>query len=680
MIVDKLDNAMLFDDPSHLLTAFDIVCGDRPYPAKVLFVPDRGWAAAASSLCSAAELKRLALQHGWKLELPEAAIAGQWVPMQSVISGEWTYRDPSKAMEWAGGTAMPIPAMASWAFLDPTTPHMQFILGATDECGAQRILDALSARFAQGISAVPVLLDPVGESVGPFRFFWRAFLERPNPFLFEAAEQVWWGPLPNNGEATTTPAAQPREHGAERRSIQIFLEYPWRPPIETRRLHKMPWRSDAGIALVSRSEPAVIELRYAPEGSAFFEYLGVVKLAKGQSRVSLPAVLSQGITDARFKVDIRLAEPDPRRAEQIRIRELQDDIAAKQKILEHLESIGHHGAADDAGPQPLFLYAQRETGKIPPEIQRLVIEWSDQPEDIGAIRYAALHADDLPPPLFQPGTTLHVITAAATLGSQPGSFDVAARLLDYKPSSINSWTLMLDQEWADCNLRLFAPSTGHIWLYPNLRPSAFAAASLAAAIHSNPHVNRDEWLYLALPGRDKDLQFLLLRKDAFAPLSKAFEGMLDIDVSLSTPRVSEALQGKTRAAVLKTIDSRLTNAVAQEAKSRLDKVTGRLKDEAKSLADDLEKRTKRMNDAKDLLAELDEALRDIGGTLNDAVNLSTEVARQLRNLGGRLQASADHVQSLHALIGRHRKLRQRVDAEIAATRRIRTQWMQSKKM
>jgi hypothetical protein len=657
---EKLDDAALFVDPSHLFLALHMLSpGHNPYPSHVLCVQNGSWAVDVHTLDSESNLRKLAAQHGWKVEFAKN-LEGQLIPIASLLGfGKWAYRDPIEAVDWAGHTLAPPPESSTWSWLDTSAPHMQFLLGAKDEASAQRILDGMSAHLTQGVRIVPILLEPTGDPICPFRYFWNVFLERPNPFLFELADRVWWGPL---------------GHG----HVQIFLEYPWALAVPTESLHRIPWVPDTGIVLLSRDAPAVVELRLAPDGSAFSDYLGAVELTRRAAQVSIPVVLSQPKPQATFKVDIRLGGPDPRVAARKRIEDLRREISAKQLLLEHIIARGVQGERDDTAPEPLFLYAQMEAerGRIPAEIQRLLLEWADQPEDLGAISYAFLPGEALPEGLFIEGTSLHIVASATALGHS-GSFAAGARLLDYAPQGLNSWNLSLDQDWADHRLRLFAPATGHIWLYPNLRPSSSTAERLALAIHPNVDGNRQEWLYLLLPGFHGQLHFLLLPIAAFKPLSETFQWVIDLEAGITLPSVSKALRGRTLNAVCEAVDANLTGAVQQEATARLDKATGRLKNEVAALDARLKDRATRVQNASTVSAGLDQKLNESQQSLDDALNLSTELVSTLEKLLEGFQTSGVHMESLHGLITRHSDLRQRIRQQIEAVTEIRARWIRS---
>jgi hypothetical protein len=646
-MVDRLERAALFEDPSHLLSAFDILCGHEPYPSRLLFVPSQGWAVDTASLGTPAELNKLALQFGWKVEFPASAVTGRWVPTQSDLTGRWTYRDPLKAMEWAGHAALPIPEDPNWALLDPTIPHMQFLLGARDEATAQCILDAISTRFGQGIRALPVLLEPDGSSPCEYQYFWKVFLERPNPFLFGVADRVWWRP-----------------QGVGR--VEIFLEYPWSLEVQPAQLHRIPWAKNTGVVLLSKAAPEVIELRHTQQGTVYSDYLGTIALTKGAAEVTIPVVASQQVPDARLKVDIRLGRPDPHAFEQMRTKELKREIDAKTQVYEHLLSRQRHEETD-AAFHPLFLYAQseseRERRSLPTEIQRLIVEWSDQPADIGAIRYGFLPADDLPAGMFPDGTSVHVVVAAVTLGAEDCT-DVSARLLDYAPKTPNSWNLVLNKDWADNKLRLFTPSSDHIWLYPNLRPNALTASALASAIHPGISADKNKWLYLALPGRSDNLRFVLLPIEALQPLSTVFSGLLEIGADISTPKVREVLGGKVLSAVFEAVDANMTETVGRAATERLDEATRRLKAEVAILSDDLEKRKKSTAAAQASANALGDQSGALTRFLTDALAKSNELGSLLQQIVTGFQGSGSQLQSLRTMIDRQQALCEKINEEI----------------
>src|SRR5262249_13216298 len=162
--------------------------------------------------------------------------------------------------------------------------------------------------------------------------------------------------------------------------------------------HRIPWGSETGIVLLSKNLPAVAQLQLAPDGQAFSEYLGAVELIRGGAQVSMPIVRPQPNAQTKFKVDIRLGGPDPRVAARKRVDDLRREILAKQLLLEHMVAQGFETEREDMVSEPMFLYAQVESdqGKIPAEIQRLLVEWADQPEDLGSVSYAFVPGDTLP--------------------------------------------------------------------------------------------------------------------------------------------------------------------------------------------------------------------------------------------------------------------------------------------
>ena len=104
------------------------------------------------------------------------------------------------------------------------------------------------------------------------------------------------------------------------------------------------------------------------------------------------------------------------------------EIFAKQAMRDQLRLRSGLASHDAAAPEPLFLFAQAtaDRGRVPATIQRLLIEWADQPEDLGAVSYAFLPSDRVPNGVFAPGTCLHLVAASTTLG-HAGPYSVGAR-------------------------------------------------------------------------------------------------------------------------------------------------------------------------------------------------------------------------------------------------------------
>jgi hypothetical protein len=238
-------------------------------------------------------------------------------------------------------------------------------------------------------------------------------------------------------------------------------------------------------------------------------------------------------------------------------------------------------------------------------------------------------------------------------------------MLDYAPKTANSWSLELNSEWAEHRLNLFIPSTGHLWLYPNLHPAEVTAGKFAAAILPEPGMRREDYLFLLLPGFDEKLYFILLRKDSFCPLTEAFRWVLDIEASTNLPAAVQAVRGRVSEAVCEAVDGNLFKTVQQQATAALDIATTALKAKANMLEKELEERENRLSS----LAETAKAQMDTVNKISTAMESVEDEFSGLTTLLGKIQTefgtTKSNLSEIRNLIEKHDSLERSLQ-ELAA--------------
>ena len=92
---------------------------------------------------------------------------------------------------------------------------------------------------------------------------------------------------------------------------------------------------------------------------------------------------------------------------------------------------------------------------MPYELQKLLLECSDQDEELRSLRYQKVRSTAGLAALAPEAADLHVLTTAAALGPAPAAH-MSVRLREYLPR--NGWTFDLLAEWTPYNLYLFVPA------------------------------------------------------------------------------------------------------------------------------------------------------------------------------------------------------------------------------
>jgi hypothetical protein len=559
----------------------------------------------------------------------------QALPPYGAIDPLWRYQDPTVAEAQHAGPFDASQERHEWARLDLSVPTHHFLLAAENHPAAQRILDDLSALHAPGIRARPLLPRPDVTPPQPYAFFWGVATDRYDPFLLQSASRVWW-----------------RLNGRSQRGWlgEVYLQHPWSLDLPAQWLFDLPWPEDAACILIGPDAPTLLCPTLLPDGGTLSDYLQAVRLHTAQPSLGVALSLPAAPRVEPFRVTFTRRKLGPAELRVQRLDRLRREIEERQLRLARLGR-----TASDVEERPdlvsdlLFLIPQPDAGSVAADLQRLYIEWSDQPESLGQLRHALLPANRLADVGLRAHCAYHVVTTASALG-QATELMARARLAEHSPQEAASRCLALADEWARHGLALFLPTDPpgqHVALYPDLRPTPLAAQRLAQAIEAGlgpdqpPAADR---LHLLLPvADDAGYRFLVLRKGDFRPLSEAFHWHLAIEPGVSAEAVAASLTGEVRArqyenAIVHTAKG-LQLALAERVKRRVEQLNnrlGRLKQRLDALdrsASERERAISRLADegaALDRLqAQIEQDTTDTQALVEDAVKLLKSMQRRL---------------------------------------------------
>lgn len=651
--------AAVFDQSRQLVMALHLLTPlPRPLPSSVWRVAGaQALAIPVARLPAGTEsaLIALAAQHGWAMRIAEVACAEE-LPLYAAIDPSWRCDDPASAARWHAGRLDASQEQHEWRRLDLAAPTCRFLLAAEDHAGAQRILDDLSALQTPGIRARPLLQrkDPGREQ--PYAYLWSVAAERYDPFLLRSASRVWWW-LDGQSQRGWTG--------------ELYLQHPWSPDLPAQWLFDLPWPDDVPCVLIGPDAPRVLFPTRLSEGTVMSDYLQAVRLETAQPGLGLPLSLPAGPSVASFGVTFTRRKLGAAEQGVERIALLERQIQEKQQRLARLK----RRAADTDElpgvlPDLLFLIPQPASGSVAAALQRLYIEWSDQPEDLGRLRHALLPASRLAEVGLRERCDYHVVTTASALGDAPDPM-TQAWLADYAPQEVASRCLVLDPAWARHGLALFLPDIPQgqqVALYPDLRPSALAAQQLARAIVAGlaeeqlPVADR---LHLLLPVTDgTGHRFLVLRKADFRPLSAVFDWHLAIELGVNATAVATELTTAVRA-------RQFEDAIVQSAKGLQQVLARRVKQRVAQLERRLEEARRRMAELESAViareqaivrqaaraAELDALQARVDQSTADTQEVVDDTAALLGSVQRRLWRSPSALSALRMLGSRQQALR-----------------------
>lgn len=512
----------------------------------------------------------------WKPELfPEtvtvlengdiAVPAAQFVRLEEVAAAHGIAYRNTKGKE-PKGRALPITdviATRGWTFHNPlhfnvdgsrrdaeSTANVDYVVGARNQQEAQRLLDLLLKFLCDDVEAAPVLFS----GGAPFAHFWLISAARvPLPVL-DAAPRAWWGPVGRVNKAC------------------VFAQWPWSLDVgDPNYLQRVPWKAGLGAVLFSKDEPQRLIVQAPPDQMRPLPIEGFADV----QRVTTVALRAEpGAADTRFPVTLRIGPQAPADALQARVDLLDSEIAHRVREVEVLRERLEQLRAEDefviSVPEPLLLFYSADVTEVPKRLRELLIEWTNQPGDLDALRCARFRARDLPPALDQGYAVVHAITTARAL-DRHASQDrtLASRLRTYAPFHAQPH---FDHapEWAEFGLRLFTPHGRIFQLHPRLRPGDAATAKLANALFGRRVSAQDcgQSLVLLVPG-DRDRPIAChLPAAAFRPLAHVFEWDCAIDVEISR-FAPESVRIDARAGLIEGLAASLHGAIRAEEEQAL---------------------------------------------------------------------------------------------------------------
>jgi hypothetical protein len=648
------DTSAIFKDPQTLLSALHHCLNrEEKFPATVLKLNTDEWAVPLGPLEDFAdEAKKL----GWKHRVATGKLRGDPFPLERLIVGEadeWCYRDPHAPLSGADGRRD-----NGRVLITRYDPHAQsdYLLAASGEEGAARLLRVLTGLLAQGLSAVSLS----AEGQLPFDFFWRVTAERPPMTALHAAARAWWGPI-GQGDVT------------------IYKQWPYDWEIADRLLHRVPWNVPRGVVLLGKDSPQVIKLAPSPGGTFERELSKVARLRVGEVRL---ARASDADTSNRFYVNLRLLPSGLLRRLPERITELERQIKAKQLLLERMrdEELLDEGKPEPL-PQPLFLYyPERDRPlELPSQLRRLLVEWAGQltrgrQADLSALRYLKLNAaDSFPPGLDGGASEVHVLTTAAALGEEVDvrAETVGLQLLDYQPRSGGLVWFELLPEWAEHQLHLFAPHERRLNLYPRFQPSPYAAGKLGHALFGAPTHDWRRHVFLLVPTTDGQLSACHIPKAQFRPFVNAVEWECALDVDRYPLKTVETRIKQHSEQMVATLEESFTGSAVKLAKTLLsrrrqelradimsrkkkqteifDRAAAALEERTRQEQKKLSERREELDTLHEQVEQIESSLAGLGGAVQSLQETQDELLRVL-NAAHAGTAEAQGLFSRHKLL------------------------------
>jgi hypothetical protein len=574
----------IFGRVDHMLSALHVCGGDSMsrFPSWVVEAPERHWAIPLRLIENSRHLPHLARQHGWDVQVAPAKPAGRDVPFRDCLKDiwAWTYRDPNETD--------PDP--------EPRASENTYLLGARDVSHAQEILNMLTDLLTWPIHAVPFLLTGVGQ-VSPYQYFWLVNMDRPALTVLRSAQRAWEGPLGIGS------------------SVQIFEHWPYSLRIPPEHLHRIDWGSETSFVLLSPEPPKILLLRRPKDAPDLAELLDASDLCVPRSDNLEPVILHGGASPLRFRVDVKLVEEDPRSALAHRIELLNEEISVKSQVRSWMEKRGSIHEEESPFFEPLFFYSA-PPGEIPFELRRILLEWSDQAQDLRALCYQKLDTSSLPEGIFPKGHEVHALTTPNAIGGSSPTWlspasELSLRLREYAPSSPNS-SFDLVPGWDQFGLKLFVPHGQRPALYPMLEPSRVAAEKLAKAFG----MPRDGGAAVLIQPVDKPLRTFRLSLAGFRPLLESFEWDCAFDFSVDAAAAAVPMAAEIRERVMRSVEQDVTLQVRAEAHLRLGAITKTLLARLDTLAQETEDRKQVVAKQQEAAAEHQRLLDELNAFMS----------------------------------------------------------------
>jgi archaellum component FlaC len=620
--MSRPEDYIIFEDFKHLMEALCYCPGIQRFPASVWKTSEIQWAINNHLLDGIQKFDERCEQFGWRAQRSSVADPAnngwQEHKLRDMLSSKWNYRDPlflnrdRERGEHEDNDSLIIP-------YDPADSKTQYLLGAKDEQGAQELLHALTHLLTVGIEAVPFPLAGAGTD-SPFRYFWKIRSGRPNYEVLKMAERAWWGPVSYDGLGEG--------------ELEIFEEWPYHLELPAKCLHKIDWGEAAGVVLLSREEPQVLVTR-APEDFTIFEPLEELSNleVKTQRTIEMQRVSENEGAEISFEVELKLVNQDPHRALERSINDLDLDIRAKGLMRDAMRQRAQLRNLDTFVPEPLLLYIV-SGDEVPLGLRYLLAEWTDQREDIGALRYQKIEAASWPGGPFKKGETIHVMTTARALDGE-GNSNVGLQLREYRFARYEAFDLLPD--WADCDLRLFVPHRLHLSLYPEFRPGEVAVKKLAQALFPADHTDPGKWVGLLMPSNDGRITAIQLAAASFKPLKDSFQW--DCKIDLGNRISTSEKQIAARDTIIESIDGALVTGVVNAA-------TARLKVREDILMKSLETAATRMDNRQEVVTNLQIMMDDQQALFNHLQEFMTVLNSSEHRAGRSIEPARKLVQAL----------------------------------
>ncbi len=573
---------------------------------------------------------------------------GTPVPLLSILDGSWSYRDPQKV------SGIPLTA-GLFQDLDPLREDLRYILAARDAAGAQRLLDSLTDALVTGIRAFawPQDLQPAPD----LRWFWMVTSgDPPVPRqVLAEADRAWWGPLVS-------------------RPCQVFVQWPYTMELSPRLLERIPWGPEGSVVLLNHPRetdegPMVIEGPARPGGPG-----PLIDVARLQVRGELtePIRGEARTPDAEFELQIRLVEGTERFHRARRVADLKAEIRTLQLLLARLEG-GPDASrpASEAPPEPLFLYAgdlpqaPGQAALLPEPLQRLNVEWTDQPRDLGRLRYLQLEPGSLPPEIVPPDRMIHLLTTATALGEpqeEAGDGLIGLRLRDYLPERDGLTRFELLREWSRFGLQIFLPAGQALRIYPELPSCAMAAEKLASVLLPEPDCDRREWCFLMSPlpgGRTRVCRI----RGPFRSLVEASDWKCRFDVPLPEDWVGQLelyAAEKADPIFVESLERAFLGEAREKALERLEALRAELADKLQAtrqadqaaLLEEAATLEARIRADREWLGLLEARRQEIRRRASELTRIREDLEGACRRLVDDLQEAEGRIEGLRGLAGR----------------------------
>jgi hypothetical protein len=604
--------------PELLLAAARLLL--RPLPAEILATTDESWAVPLShygpEVTAATALQELAGDLAAKVAF-KTKPQGIRRPIAQLLQQTWRHEGDWRA-----------PAVRRH--------NMRYILGVTTAAKSRQLFDGLTAHRVRDIFARPLDLERISakRSKPSYAYFWLIRGEPPLS-LMRIADRVW------------REASLPGEPGLreqERRSLpaNLFFEAPFGSD-QTCLLQNVEWGESGCFVLLGPSEPTQIILDGVgsqPEFVSLAEFADL-KLCEGPEP-ERPTLADHRSLDLRVGLRI-VRRADPKRAHQNRINDLRAEIKAKERILEALELRGPEINYEDP-LEPLHVHFSAPN-EVPAQLERLLLEWSDQPHDLGSLFYRKVSASDLGNPAVPMGSVAHLVTTRKALtGIGTGSLGV--RLRDYRPKGIPQSAFYLMPEWNRFQLKVFIPECRD-WLqqlevYPVLAPSELAAEKLARALRIPPG-SRQACCVLATSTSEGRVRATVVPGapgSGFVPLVAAFQWNCQLDVETAAAQATHRARPQLEAEFHKALEKCLVDAAGPPLQKLVEVQRGRLQD----LLNQVEQIGQRRAEAMQTLGELEQSVTNLAVEIHSVASLGRDVS----GVNRQTQSMASAVQSLEA--------------------------------